>query len=278
MLCEQCGQHHSGKYGSGRFCNRKCSGAYVRKYRTAASYRKVAKSLKSFYADNPDKITGWKLKPPSKLDREKATIAMKFKLQSNEGRLKQSRALKTYYQNETKIARDRRIASLKRALKGKSGGLRQGSGRGCHGYFFNFYVDSTWEAAWLYYQLSKGNKPKRNRTGFVYTFNGKNHLFYPDFILNGVYYEIKGWIDEKTKAKLACFPHKIILVTKKKITHIIEKAEKELGHSLKCFIVNSVPARLQSENCSWKENQVTITPLGLKLIAKITMSKLVLLT
>ena len=44
-----------------------------------------------------------------------------------------------------------------------SGGLRHGSGRGKKGWYKGYWCDSTWELAWVIYQLDNGKVPVRNK-------------------------------------------------------------------------------------------------------------------
>ena len=42
---------------------------------------------------------------------------------------------------------------------------------------------------------------ERNHNFLRYTFENKEYKYYPDFIINGVLYEIKGYENDKAKAK-----------------------------------------------------------------------------
>ena len=76
--------------------------------------------------------------------------------------------------------------------KPKIGGYQQGSGRGKKGYYKGLFCDSTYELVWIIYQLDHNIIFNRNRTSFIYTHNGKQHKYYPDFILpDNTYIEIK---------------------------------------------------------------------------------------
>lgn len=86
-------------------------------------------------------------------------------------------------------------------LKKNAGGYRKGSGRGKSGWYKNYWCDSTYELCWLIYQLDIGNKPKRNKKGYEYYYEGNLFKYYPDFILNNIIYEIKGYETNKDKHK-----------------------------------------------------------------------------
>lgn len=104
----------------------------------------------------------------------------------------------------------------------KSGGVRPGSGRGKSGWYKNYWCDSTWELAWLIYTLDSNVKPKRNTEGFPYMYNDKESLYYPDFIIDDIYYEIKGYMRERDAYKHDAFPHKLIVLDKYSMKDILQ--------------------------------------------------------
>ena len=50
---------------------------------------------------------------------------------------------------------------------------------------------------------------KRNLEKFPYEFEGKTYMYLPDFIVEDEFVEIKGYMTERNKAKLAYFPYVI---------------------------------------------------------------------
>lgn len=64
--------------------------------------------------------------------------------------------------------------------------------------------DSKWEYAFYRFQKENGAVVIRNHTdNFPYTDeNGKLRKFYPDFIVNGNYYEVKGWLRPSDHCKM----------------------------------------------------------------------------
>lgn len=69
------------------------------------------------------------------------------------------------------------------------------------GYYKGIHCDSSWELAFLIYCLDHNIDIKRNYDYLIYEFEGKEFKFYPDFIVNGKYIEIKGFYTAKNKAK-----------------------------------------------------------------------------
>ena len=80
---------------------------------------------------------------------------------------------------------------------------------GRHKYKFGTYkgihCDSAWELAFIVHMMDEGFNIQRNFEGFPYLFNGKTYYFYPDFLIDGEYYEVKGIFDTQTVEKLRIF-------------------------------------------------------------------------
>ena len=112
------------------------------------------------------------------------------------------------------------------------GGLREGSGRGIKGWYKGFYCRSTWELAWLAYQLEHNIIVEHCYETFEYRFEEKIHRYYPDFIVEGAFIEIKGYRNKNVEAKIKQFPldKKLILVEgSKEIKPYLEYCEKKYG-------------------------------------------------
>lgn len=107
-------------------------------------------------------------------------------------------------------------------LKGKCGGYREGSGRSKRGQFRGHYCASTYELAWIVYHLDHDISFERNVEGFPYQYKGNDHLYYPDFIVDGKYIEVKGYKTEQDDFKWANFPHELNVLYRKELSHVIE--------------------------------------------------------
>lgn len=106
--------------------------------------------------------------------------------------------------------------------KKNSGGIREGSSRSKHGWYKGYWCDSSYELAWVIYQLDHNKLFKRNTEGFDYIFENKNRKYYPDFIMeDGLYIEIKNYKSKLTDCKLDSFPFKIIILYKEEISQDI---------------------------------------------------------
>jgi len=104
----------------------------------------------------------------------------------------------------------------------KAGGLREGSGKGHKGWYKGYFCDSTWELAWVIYALDHNIKFERNKVGYSYTYKGKTHLYFPDFLLeDGSLVEIKGYMRDDVPIKLQA-------VTDRKIELLVENELKPI--------------------------------------------------
>ena len=88
-----------------------------------------------------------------------------------------------------------------------NGGYRKGSGIGKSGWYRGFWCDSSWELAFIISHLENGIGIKRNTKKFSYEFEGKKYNYIPDFIVRGVYTEIKGYKTKRFDAKQEWFPN-----------------------------------------------------------------------
>jgi hypothetical protein len=94
----------------------------------------------------------------------------------------------------------RRLSEV--AKERKLGGYVQGSGRGIKGQYKGFFCDSSWELAYIIYCLEHNINIKRNTTKRQYVWQGITKNYIPDFIVEGVVTEIKGYKTEEWLAKL----------------------------------------------------------------------------
>lgn len=120
-------------------------------------------------------------------------------------------------------------AKKTRLLKGKRGGYREKGGRGKQGWYKGYYCNSSWELAWVIYQLDNGKIFKRNTEGFSYIFEGESKKFYPDFIIDDEYVEIKGYHSPQFTAKADQFPHKLKILHKKDMSEYFNYTISKYG-------------------------------------------------
>ena len=115
--------------------------------------------------------------------------------------------------------------------KSSPGGKRHSSGRGKKGWYKGYFCDSSWELAYVIYNLEHNIHFIRNLQGFEYEFKGKIHKYYPDFILDdGSYVEIKGLMTDKNKTKINSFKKPLHIITSKEIKPYLEYVEHKYGN------------------------------------------------
>lgn len=100
------------------------------------------------------------------------------------------------------------------------------------GYHKEIYCASSWELAFLIYNLDLGKEIKRCELTFKYEIEGEEHLYFPDFIMDGIIYEVKGReLDDvalKTQAVIDA-GYKIELIRRKEINPIIKSIKEKYG-------------------------------------------------
>lgn len=116
---------------------------------------------------------------------------------------------------------------------GKNGGYKKGCGRGKKGWYKGYWCDSSWELAFILYNIDHNIKFKQNKNFFNYEINGKIRKYYPDFILeDGTYIEIKGYQSKLDDIKFKNFPkeNKLKIINfnsdSKILDYVIEKYGK----------------------------------------------------
>lgn len=113
-------------------------------------------------------------------------------------------------------------------LKNNAGGYRRGSGRGKKGWYKGYWCDSTWELAFLIYHLDHNIKIERNLKSFEYFINEKKHKYYPDFIVDEKYFEIKGYMNDKDPFKFhANLDKKLEIISKEQIDFYLQYVKEK---------------------------------------------------
>lgn len=133
------------------------------------------------------KESGWSRSAESKL---KTSLALKGRKYPNKLKREFRNCEKCGSTFLTRPSSTRRFCSSQCRPK-SPGGYREGSGRSKHGYYKGIYCGSTYELAWVIYQLDHGVIPTRFQ-GFV-TCKETGQKYYPDFIQGRTIIEIKGY-------------------------------------------------------------------------------------
>lgn len=109
------------------------------------------------------------------------------------------------------------------------GGLRQGSGRGKKGWYKGYFCDSSWELAFVIYNLDHQVKFIRNTIKYEYEYKGKKHFYIPDFIIDGKFIEIKGYFTESFEEKCKQFPYPLQIIGKVEIQKYLDYVIQKYG-------------------------------------------------
>lgn len=188
MICENCGNDHTGEFGSGRFCSLKCSRSFSTKNNRTEISKKIANSLRKISLIRNCKICGTEFY--SKIVRTKTCSSSECR--------KLNRSL-------CMLGTKSKSGPLRK--KG-SGGLRDGGGKSK----VYEYISSHNEKMFL--NLEELTIAKllddlkatwnRNTRGFEYEDNEKIRKFYPDFYVDELksYVEYKGWITDQMRRKM----------------------------------------------------------------------------
>lgn len=120
----------------------------------------------------------------------------------------------------SRLARERSLGGYRENVQSK---------RHKRGWYNGVWCDSSWELAYLFWLDSQNIPYKRNNVGFPYKYKGTQRLFYPDFIVNGIYIEIKGIVDDLAKAKIEQFPGEIQMLCHADIKPALDFVKKKYG-------------------------------------------------
>ena len=96
------------------------------------------------------------------------------------------------------------------------------------GYYNNIWCDSSWELAFVVYCKEHNMSIERNKQSFEYIFNNQTFKFYPDFIVNSKFIEIKGFYTPKNIAKHEQYPN-IEFIDRKTIKPYIKYVSEKYG-------------------------------------------------
>lgn len=112
-----------------------------------------------------------------------------------------------------------------------SGGFREGSVKNYKsGWYKGIHCDSSWELAFAIYHIDNNIDIKRCTEVRTYILNGITKKYFPDFVVNGIIYEIKGINNDISKAK-QMYNNDICFLFKKDLIKYIEYAKTKYGNN-----------------------------------------------
>jgi len=203
----------TGKKGK-LFCSRSCANS---KSHTDVSKLKISKSFRSSEKNKLALIKRNKTNEENKIIKICPICNATFKVRPSES--------KRIFCSKECSKKDINFEFRKKT----SGGYREGSGRSKSGWYKGYFCGSSYELAWIIYNIDHSIKFERNNEGFTYLFEGEEHKYYPDFIINDIYYEIKGYKRESDNSKFQYFPHKLKVLFKKDLKEIFKYVIKIYG-------------------------------------------------
>ena len=213
VYCAKCNKPLKFSKRNGKFCNHSCAASFTniqRGSRTQITKDKISKTI------NENKLI-YCVGNICILDYRKCEFCEHIYLINPKSTRKNCGSSECKFKQRSKSAQG-------------SGGYRQGSGRGKHGWCRGIYCDSSWELAYVLYNTDHNIRFERNKEGFEYEFENKIRKYFPDFIVDGKYVEIKGYDSPQWQAKLEQFPHKIEVLQKEEIKKYIDYASKKYGN------------------------------------------------
>lgn len=103
-----------------------------------------------------------------------------------------------------KVSEEKRKQKISNTMKNnpKSGGYRMNSGRGKKGWFKGIFCDSSWELAFVIWNIENNKSIERCKEKREYIFNGEKHIYIPDFIVENEVIEIKGYSSKQWEEKI----------------------------------------------------------------------------
>lgn len=130
--------------------------------------------------------------------------------------------------NEYKTSICSKVAK-ERCAKGEFGGKNNETyKKHKHGWYHGLYCGSSWELAFVLWKEHNGFTVKRSELVLPYEYNGKTYHYYPDYEVDGVVYEVKGFEDYKAKIKHKTYPW-IEYYNRDRMKPIIEEVRKLFG-------------------------------------------------
>lgn len=141
-----------------------------------------------------------------------------------------SESVKKYNNNLSDEKKELRSKKMSECLKGKAGGYRKNTGRGKKGWYKSYRSDSSWELAYIIYNLEHNIIFERNCDRFEYMDGNVKRNYTPDFKLpDDQYIEIKGYYTKLDKLKHDQFTGKLIVLKKKELENILNYVIKKYG-------------------------------------------------
>lgn len=184
-ICPKCGSSFDAYsvYGPKKFCSRKCSNS--RGPRTEEFKKIISAKLKGKPSPTKGKPSSRKKLKPGKI----CPVCQQI-----------------YYTSRVTCSRECfKVRATENALK------QEKHGGGHKGIYKGFKCDSTYELAFIIWHLDHDISITRCYNVYNYTYKGKVCKYQPDFVVEGIEIEIKGFMCQRAQAKLADNPHVFLI-------------------------------------------------------------------
>lgn len=217
-ICERCGKQFQGnasKYSCNRFCSRSCAN---KREHSLEVRSKIRSSL-----INSEKISFCKEK------RERITKELGEKRLTEYNKKPKCCKIcgKTLnYKDRNRSTCSQECANISRA---KYSSTQKNNKNGIGGWYKGIWCDSTYELAFIIYCLDHNIKVERNKEGFEYEWEGRKHLYFPDFIIDGKLIEIKGFNSERVQKKIESVNKPIIILYEKDLQYCFDYIKEKYG-------------------------------------------------
>lgn len=210
-ICAYCGQPAKYQLKNGKWCCKKSANS------CPTNIKKNSEKIKSLYSDDGKYFNG-KIKEYYYTEESRAKQGWSKGLSKHTDERIKERANKLHERYESGelihawVGKKHTIEEIDKIVKGMTH-FRPGKNlKGFkHGWYKGYWCDSSWELAFIMYNLDHNIKFERNTQGFNYWCNENYRRFYPDFIVDDEYIEIKGYANETTEAKIKWFPKDLTL-------------------------------------------------------------------
>ena len=194
-VCERCGKIMTQKYGSGRFCSKQCANS---RKQTEITKNKISNRLKT----NHSRIIPNKVIAEINYNNNPKNCVICGEKIPYEFRNRKTCGKKCYIKVLC-------IQSEQRVIN-NGGNINPHPNKNCKcGTYRGIKCDSSYELAFVVYNIDLGKTVCRCTEKFPYYYNGKKHLYYPDFIVDDTIYEIKNYYNDLVEAKANSIPHNV---------------------------------------------------------------------
>lgn len=200
-----------------KYCSKRCSALHTQRNGGHCNWTTDNKNKLSKLAKNNPKFCGWNKK--EKIKKECAYCKINFEvIPSLKNKNCCSRKCKNEWIKKTGYLKNKGL-----------GGFRNNSGTSKKGWYKGYFCSSSWELAWVIFNIEHDIKFDRNFEGFNYIYEGKIRKYYPDFKIKDEYIEIKGYHSKQFNAKESQFPHKLKVLHKFELKEILNYVISKYG-------------------------------------------------